>query len=161
MSWWWRTADVSSALGQSSSGGVGGTTITWSVQRLARHNHADPAAMFMTTMTAPPALCGQHQLPRSSPGRGASSSTAPCSPSPGPPHLCPPSSPGAAPRPPTRATVLVGYEFLRQVGAAQHSKLDLAVLQHAQTDCILPHAHKAARAIDGIQHPVAASGAAR
>ena len=61
----------------------------------------------------------------------------------------------------TCAPVIVLHCPLRQVGAAQHPELHLSILQHTQADSILPHAHKATSAINGIKHPVATTGATR
>ena len=56
--------------------------------------------------------------------------------------------------------VVVPDGLLRQVGAAQHAQHNLPVHQHAQADRVLPHADKAAGAVDGVEHPVPPGAAA-
>ena len=41
-----------------------------------------------------------------------------------------------------------------------HPAAHLAVLEHAEAHGVLAEPHEAAGAVDGVQHPVAASGAA-
>ncbi len=56
-----------------------------------------------------------------------------------------------------------GSDHLTMFGQPKvlHSAAHLAVLQHAEAHGVLAQPHEAAGAVDGVQHPVAARGAAR